>query len=447
MKVFISWSGHKSEIVAHALRRQIPVVLDGVEPWMSQRDLESGGRWNLKLAEELANTDVGIICLTAENIASPWINFEAGCLAKQLENSKIVPYLIDLDKKAVIGPLSQFQSEYSDQAGTRRLFESLRRTCGRPSDEVFGERFGPAWHQLEQHLAKVTSGSRNDPASDVAISLCYLLLEKGCIREVCERLSASRASRALPPEWLVLAAVAARLTGNRNTERLHRELTALEGQYRHIAAFEQATLAYARGASEAEIESAAYEGQHGLANPDVTPLRLLCRLEEGTDIGLIDFPEVDPTAKTITSNVALNSVPFAILAAAQGNAEVAEIYFDISRKTHDYFGAQITGYPFVQLLAPADRLFVDAIAGVVPSDADKSFDAILAKSLGESRFKDIRGHLHVVARRAKVLASSEHALATIAKVSTRWARPLVPHEMKTRLGQLRKAILQVAGSP
>jgi hypothetical protein len=81
MKVFISWSGQKSRDVASALRDWLPLVINSVEPFMSSRDISAGARWQVEIARQLDTTDFGIVCVTRENQASKWLNFEAGALA------------------------------------------------------------------------------------------------------------------------------------------------------------------------------------------------------------------------------------------------------------------------------------------------------------------------------------------------------------------------------
>jgi len=47
MKLFISWSGKRSQMLASSLRDGLPLVLHYVEPWVSEGDISAGGRWAL----------------------------------------------------------------------------------------------------------------------------------------------------------------------------------------------------------------------------------------------------------------------------------------------------------------------------------------------------------------------------------------------------------------
>lgn len=109
MKVFISWSGERSKAVAAALRYWLPKVIQALDPWMSADDIEKGTRWRSGIANELEQSSVGIICLTRENLASPWIHFEAGALSKQQDKTYVCTLLVGLEPTDVREPLAQFQ--------------------------------------------------------------------------------------------------------------------------------------------------------------------------------------------------------------------------------------------------------------------------------------------------------------------------------------------------
>ena len=81
MKVFMSWSGERSRALANALGPWLRQVVQSVEPWMSNR-IGKGMRSGTEIAGALDNARAGIICVTAENLESAWINFEAGALSK-----------------------------------------------------------------------------------------------------------------------------------------------------------------------------------------------------------------------------------------------------------------------------------------------------------------------------------------------------------------------------
>lgn len=53
MKVFISWSGERSQALALALRDWLPLVLHYVEPWLLEADVSAGDRWVQAVAKEL----------------------------------------------------------------------------------------------------------------------------------------------------------------------------------------------------------------------------------------------------------------------------------------------------------------------------------------------------------------------------------------------------------
>lgn len=110
MKVFLSWSGTKSKELAEKLRDWLPDVVQSVEPFVSTRDISIGDRPLSVLASELESTSFGIVCLTQQNKLTPWITFEAGALSKIIDNSRVIPLLIDLRVSDLTGPLSQFQA-------------------------------------------------------------------------------------------------------------------------------------------------------------------------------------------------------------------------------------------------------------------------------------------------------------------------------------------------
>src|SRR5690242_4629551 len=114
VKVYLSWSGERSRLLANALRDWLPRVLQAVEPWLSATDLATGSRLN-ELHMETAGA--AIICVTSSNITSPWINFETGAYSRA--GVPIFPLLLDLAPVDIIGPLTAFQLTELTPAGMR----------------------------------------------------------------------------------------------------------------------------------------------------------------------------------------------------------------------------------------------------------------------------------------------------------------------------------------
>jgi hypothetical protein len=156
MKLFISWSGQRSRQLAIALRDWFPMVLHFVEPWVSETDIGGGDRWALEVAKELEKSNFGIICLTRENIESPWILFEAGSLAKSLQDSKVVPLLLDLDFSEISGPLAQFQAKKVDGPSIRDIVRSVNQVAASPLDnQRLDKLFDVLWQELEAQLESI----------------------------------------------------------------------------------------------------------------------------------------------------------------------------------------------------------------------------------------------------------------------------------------------------
>ena len=137
MDVFISWSGDRSKYVAECLAVWLKQVIQLVRPWMSSENILAGARWNAEIAKHLATTKFGIICVTPENLAAPWLVFEAGALAKTIdENTHVCPYLVGLDEIDPQHPISQFQCKRMTQEGTYDIVRSMHKALRGSSKEV-----------------------------------------------------------------------------------------------------------------------------------------------------------------------------------------------------------------------------------------------------------------------------------------------------------------------
>ncbi|MBV8277226.1 MAG: toll/interleukin-1 receptor domain-containing protein [Verrucomicrobia bacterium] len=157
MKIFISWSGEKARKVALALKAFLQDVNQRIIAWLSDTDISAGGRWNVELGTQLETTNYGIICVTQESLASPWVLFESGALSKSVSGGRVCPYLIDVTRGQVSGPLSQFQAKEANREQSWQMLESINLSMGQEalSEDRLTKYFDTFWPTLEAVLIAV----------------------------------------------------------------------------------------------------------------------------------------------------------------------------------------------------------------------------------------------------------------------------------------------------
>ena len=157
MDVFLSWSGNRSRIAAREFRKWIRHVINAVQPWMSQDDLDAGTRWSPEIAARLAKSNFGVIFVTHANIDAPWLVFEAGAIAKTVDDSHVCPYLLDHQKASDMpeGPLTQFQAKRKTKEETLQLVETMNSAVAadsRLSEVEIQESFEMWWPKWKEVL-------------------------------------------------------------------------------------------------------------------------------------------------------------------------------------------------------------------------------------------------------------------------------------------------------
>lgn len=163
MKVFISWSGQRSKDLANALRNWLPMVLQYIEPWVSDQDISAGERWAQAIAGELDASNFGIICITPENIHSEWILFEAGALSKSMQDGKVIPLLFGLELSDLSGPLSQFQAQKMEESGMKEVVKSINKISATKTSDTIVDQLLPAlWPTLQETIAAIPNTAPSD---------------------------------------------------------------------------------------------------------------------------------------------------------------------------------------------------------------------------------------------------------------------------------------------
>jgi hypothetical protein len=162
MKVFISWSGTRSRRVAAVLAQWLSGVIQAVKPYYSPDDVAKGVRWNSEIAKELEAATLGVLCLTSDNLESPWMMFEAGALSKNLDSSRVCPILFGVEPTELKGPLVQFQAAKFEKEEIRRVVKMLNGELGdlALAPDVFESVFEMWWPQLDEKIRQEIEAAR-----------------------------------------------------------------------------------------------------------------------------------------------------------------------------------------------------------------------------------------------------------------------------------------------
>lgn len=158
MKVFISWSGDRSNKIAEIMKKWIKHVIQSVEPFVSSQDLPTGTRWSSDIAKELQDTNFGILCVTKDNYKEPWLLFEAGALSKTIDKSYVVPLLFDLEPSDLQeSPLLQFQAASFNKEEIKKLVHTLNEAGNSVPLDIYDldEAFEVWYPKLEKDLSEI----------------------------------------------------------------------------------------------------------------------------------------------------------------------------------------------------------------------------------------------------------------------------------------------------
>jgi TIR domain len=177
MRVFISWSGGRSQRLAEVMRDWIEDCFSGhgISAFVSS-DIDKGSPWLSAVNAELSRADAGLVCLTAQSLHSEWVLFEAGALstavARNTGESRVFTYLLGVEPRALRGPLSVYQSTVATMEDTLRLINSLLGYLGR--SPMGADDFTAAWNRLWPRVQQI----KNEPITSIVPDLAGLFRRK-----------------------------------------------------------------------------------------------------------------------------------------------------------------------------------------------------------------------------------------------------------------------------
>lgn len=211
-KVFISWSGEDSMEVAIFLRDWLPAVIQEVEPFVSSEDLRKGSRWAEEVGKQLEKSGFGIICLTPENLNSPWVLFEAGAISRVFGKNKVVPLLLGLSSTDIRPPLSQFQAASTDEEDFKKIIFSLNEACENSLEKGRLEKtFKTWWPECEKKLKEIEKSIKQKtekPKDEKTKKEADLETIQQILEELVQTFRANQRvlgdpERLLPPDYLI----------------------------------------------------------------------------------------------------------------------------------------------------------------------------------------------------------------------------------------------------
>jgi hypothetical protein len=143
--------------VGELLDEWLQCVIQAINPWRSDRDIDRGSLWFTQITNQLQETSIGIVCITQENKNNPWILFETGALAKGLSSSRVCTFLIDLEPSDIRDPLAQFNHTKPNVDGVRSLVKTLNSTLEEKSlpDKILDQVFDTYWPQFEERFSAI----------------------------------------------------------------------------------------------------------------------------------------------------------------------------------------------------------------------------------------------------------------------------------------------------
>lgn len=196
MNVFISWSGKDSKAYAEVLRQWLPKMIQACNPFYSPEDIKAGMRWSSEISSKLQETEIGILCLTKDNLNAPWLMFEAGALSKQLK-SRVCPILFDLKPTDIQGPLTQFQLNEFCYEGMHRVLSSINDLLKskRLSLEILRGSFERWWPDLNSEII-------NAKPSISSPSISTERSERDLIEEILVRIRNSTVESPIDPDMV-----------------------------------------------------------------------------------------------------------------------------------------------------------------------------------------------------------------------------------------------------
>lgn len=445
MKVFISWSGPLSKAVAEALRTWLRRVIPLIDPFISSQDIPKGDFWLNSLFCELAQSPVGIICVTQENLHSDWLLFEAGALAKHVGRSKVCTFLINVSPIEVAEPLALFQATTTKKEDVFRLIKTIHAALERPlhSEQELQDQFDIWWPELEAKIRNALvspSESRSEIqqlAEELLLPVIYREAFNGDLDTVFHwlQIAKKRQIADLDGQLGFVEAALARITGKRGAQHSLSQLSAKSDGLGCLSHLEWIFVQFAASRNLDEIlpKLNASDTFPDAVKRTANALVGLWHIRDGKFDDAALFLEASAPHRISTdAHSYYRALPIGILCFALGEIKLGEKHFDLVKASPIISNE---GYPFVSLLWEFDRIFVNVCIGQGK------------QTMPEKRIRDFRGQAWILVQYADIFRHCAPALQSLADLSADWKQPLRPKSVSDRVRQFQKLLMASAGTP
>lgn len=163
-KIFISWSGSCTQSFAVGLKTVLEKTIFPdlkVECFVSETDIQPGTDWRPTINKELQTCNFGILCISNENLHSPWIYFEAGSM--DTRKIPLIPLLIGCEIDSLgESPLREKQMiDFEKQEDFVKMILKISSDFHLLPASITEQMAIQGYHELRKNLASVINTLQN----------------------------------------------------------------------------------------------------------------------------------------------------------------------------------------------------------------------------------------------------------------------------------------------
>lgn len=169
--IFISWSGGYTKQFATELKYVMETIIfpkeeTRLECFVSAEDIAVGSDWWIEIKNGLKVCQLGILCVTNENVSAPWIFYEAGGMASR--DLPAIPLLIGCSINSITGtPLQGKQCvEFGNQKKFINMMKSINERLDLLPTAVVDSTAKIGYGQLKKNAKSIIGHLNNTRAID-----------------------------------------------------------------------------------------------------------------------------------------------------------------------------------------------------------------------------------------------------------------------------------------